>query len=312
MKKLLKWLMAAVLGLSLSACSSSSGPSSVEIANGVTFSMVDVLEVDNDNVNTVFFYFLAGIDNNSDQDFHMSNLDYQLTTDSKQEYQPINPIDQYRTIITNDVKPGMSTYIYGYIGVPKTENKTLGLYVKSKDAFIPFKSVDIRKIDDAKVINSDEKKFTIYEDEYFEFDVDATNLAYHYQDGVSTIDGLIINYTNKTDQRLVVPFLSPICTIDGFKLSSLPNGEELKGMSQEQISSMDFTNGDLQAKTEPLKAESLGYQMFYLGPNAAVPANISFRAEGIIPDFSAKQKNGITITINSPSLGYRQTMKVPY
>ncbi len=312
MKKFFSLLMTLVLGLSLSACSSTTGSSSVEIADGVTFSMVDVLEVDNDNVNTVFFYFLAGIDNNSDQDFHMSNLDYQLTTDSKKEYQPINPIDQYRTIITNDVKPGMSTYIYGYIGVPRTENKTLGLYVKSKDAFVPFDSIKIRKIDDAKVTNSDEKKFTIYEDEYFEFDVDATNLAYHYENGVSTVDGLVINYTNKTDQRLVVPFLSPICTIDGFKLSDLPNGDELKSMSQEQISQVDFGSGDLQAKTESLKAESLGYQMFYLAPNASVPANISFRAEGIIPDFSAKQKNGITISINSPSLGYRQIMKVPY
>lgn len=284
----------------------------IEVADQVKFSLVDVLEVDNHQVNTVFFYFLASVENNSKKTYHMSNLSYQLSAPSRDGYHAINPIDQYKTVITNDVKPGMTTYVYGYIGVPRTSDTNIGLYVKTEDAFIPFDSVKIRTIQDERVTNSEEKKFTVYSDEYYEFEVDSSNVAYHYEKGKSFVDGLKIKYRNKTDQRLVIPFLSPQCTIDGFKVSSLPDADKLKKMSLEEISKQDFSTKGMAAKTESIKAETLGYQVFYLGPEQELTANILFEAGDAIPDFSAKQKNGITISINSPALGYRQVIKVKY
>lgn len=284
----------------------------IAVADKVDFSLVDVLEVDNKQVNTVYFYFLASVENNSSKTYHMSNLNYQLCAPSGGDYKPINPIDQYKTIITNDVKPGMTTYVYGYIGVPKTQDKNIGLYVKAEKAFIPFDAVKIRTIQDDKVTNSEEQKFTVYSDEYYEFEVDASNVTYHYQDGKSTVDGLKIEYRNKTDKRLVIPFLSPVCTLDGFKISSLPDADKLKKMSLEEISKQDFSSKGMAAKTESIKAQTLGYQVFYLAPNQDLSANIMFEADNAIPDFSAKQKNCVTISINSPALGYRQVIKVKY
>lgn len=313
MKKAFRLFLCFVMGLSvLSFAGCSQKVNKIEVADQVDFSLADVLEVDNQQVNTVYFYFLASVENNSSKTYHMSNLNYQLCAPSGGEYKPINPIDQYKTIITNDVKPGMTTYVYGYIGVPKTSDKNIGLYVKAEDAFIPFDAVKIRTIQDDRITNSEEKKFTVYSDEYYEFEVDSSSVAYHYENGKSTVDGLKINYRNKTDQRLVIPFLSPVCTLDGFKVSSLPDADKLKSMSLDEISKQDFSSKGMAAKTESIKAQTLGFQVFYLAPEQELTANILFEADDAIPDFSAKQKNCVTITINSPALGYRQVIKVPY
>lgn len=310
MKKLLSIFVCFMTGIMLAGCSPK--VSSIQVSDDVDFKLVDVLQVDNKQVNTVFYYFLASIENNSDKVYHMSNLVYQLSAPSKDGYKSINPIDQFKTMITNDVNPGMSTYIYGYIGVPKTSDQNIGLYVQAKDAFIPFDSVKIRTIQDDKIQNSEEKKFTVYSDQYYEFEVDAQNLEYKYENGKSRIEGLKIIYKNKTDSRLVIPFLSPVCTIDGFKLDSLKDADKLKSMSQEDISKQDFSQNGMGAKTEQFKCETLGYQVFYLNPDQELPANIIFEADGVIPDFSSKKKDGITISINSPAFGYRQVMKVKY
>lgn len=310
MKKILSALLCFLMALSLVGCQQK--VTSIEVSDGVEFKLVDVLEVDNHQVNTVYYYFLASIENNSDKVYHMSNLVYTLSAPSKDGYKQINPIDQFKTIITNDVAPGSSTYTYGYIGVPKTEDRTIGLYVKAKDSFIPFDSVKIRTIEDENVTNSDQKKFVVYSDEYYEFEVDAENVTYSYKDGKSTIDGLLINYKNKTDSRLVIPYLSPTCVIDGFRVSALPDADKLKAMSLEEISQAKFESNGMGAKTQPIKTETYGYQVFYLDPNQELTAHIMFEAADAIPDFSAKQKNGITITINSPAFGYKQVIKVNY
>lgn len=311
MKKFLAALMCLLLCIPITGCSSKT--SSIEVADDVTFSLVDVLEVDNNSSNTAYYYFLASLDNNSESDYHMSNLNYILTTTPKDDSpMAINPIDQYKTVITNDVCPGQSTFVYGYIGIPQSSSRDLGLYVSAQKTFLPFDSIKVRKIQDDNVVNSTESAFTIYEDSDFEFDVDATNLTYSYENGTSRITGLIINYTNKTDQRLVVPFLTPVCTIDGLKLDDLPNGDALKSMSLEEISKQDFSTQGMDAKTEAVKCKTLGYQLFYLTPNQTIPVEVSFEAEGVIPDFSSANRMGITININSPSLGYSQIMKVNY
>ena len=310
MKKLVGFFVFLAMAFSLVGCSPKK--TSIPVAEDVDFKLVDVLAVENENVNTAYYYFLASVENNSDKVYHMSNLSYKLMAKSGSEYKSINPIDQFKTIISNDVISGMSTYIYGYIGVPKTSDRNIGLYVEGQDEFIPFDSVKIRNIKDENVKNSSESKFIVYSDEFYEFEVDASNLSYHYANGKSSVEGLKINYKNKSDKFLVVPFLSPVCTIDGLKISSLTDADKLKTMSQEEISKQNFSQNDMEAKTESFKAETYGYQLFYLDAQQELSVNVLFEAEDVIPDFSAKQKNGITISINSPALGYRQNIKVPY
>lgn len=310
MKKIFSLFVCLTMAFSLFGCSKKK--TSIPVAENVDFKLVDVLEVENENVNTVYYYFLASVDNTSDKVFHMSNLVYTLRASSRGEYKPINPIDQFKTIISNDVNAGTSTYIYGYIGVPKTSDRNIGLYVESQDEFIPFDSVQIRTIKDENVTNSDEAKFVVYSDEFYEFEVDASELSYKYENGKSSIQGLKINYKNKSDKRLVIPFLSPVCTIDGLKISSLPDPDKYKAMSQEEIEQQNFSDNSMDAKTESIRCETYGYQLFYLDAGQELAVNVLFEAEDAIPDFSAKQKNGITISINSPALGYRQNLKVPY
>jgi hypothetical protein len=311
MKRKIQILLALFLAvLCINGCSSK--PSSVEVREGVNFSLMDVLKVENKTANTVFYYFLAGIENNSDTVYHMSNLQYIMTSEGNETGEGLAPIDQYKSIITNDVQPGQSTFIYGYIGVPKTNSGDLGLLVQSENVFLPFDSIKVRTIDDNKVVNSDEEKFTIYEDGYFAFDVDASNTVYSYADGVSTVTGLTITYTNKTENRLVVPYLTPVCTIDGLVLSSLSNGDELKTKTLEELKQMDFSSNGLDAKTESVKAETLGYKLYYLPAGQSVTVQIICQADGVIPDFSSSRTDAITIKINSPALGYSQEIQIPY
>lgn len=314
MKKFRIW-MAAFLSMAclftLTACSQSAGPTSAQIQEGVTFSLVDVLKTENKQANTVFYYFLASVDNESDSEYYMDKLSYVITDRSEQNKVGIHPIDQFKTTITNAIKPGYSTFVYGYIGVPATKHKNMGLYLPAQDQFIQFDSVRVRTIDDEHIVNSSEKAFTIYDDEYFEFDVDASNMQYRYDHGKSVVDGLKITYRNKTDDRLVIPYLSPVCTIDGLDLDKQPDPQKLKDMSQEEIEKQDFSSNGLAARTESFTGKTLGYQLFYLPAKQEVTCDISFEFENVIPDFSAAH-NAVTVNINSPALGYSQIMKVEY
>lgn len=311
-QKIVLAVCAFFLLFSLNACSGRKINTVAEVQEGVQFTLVDVLKTENRKQNTVFYYFLASLDNESDSDYHLSNLHYVMTDASNQTSTGIHPIDQFQTTITDVVRPKMSTFIYGYIGIPAGKYDQMGLYLPGQEQFIDFDSVKVRTIDDDNIVNSEEKAFTIYDDDYFQFEVDGSNLAYHYENGKSRVDGLTITYRNKTDSRLVIPFLSPVCTIDGLDQNSLPNADQIRSMSQEELEKQDFHSGNLEARTTSFTGETLGYQLFYLPPQQEVPCEISFDFEKGIPDFSAANHNSITININSPALGYSQIMKVDY
>lgn len=310
MKKILSALLALFLVFGLTGCSSSSSSaeSHIEIQEGVRFELLDVLRVSNHSSNTIYYYFLASVSNNSDEVYHMSNLEYVITDDGSQE--SINPIERFQTTITNNVNSGVSTFVYGYIGYPNAKEKNAGLRFPKNDAFIPFSSVKIRDINDDNVQNSSEKKFTVYEDDYFSFEVDAENVEYSYADGNSYVKSLKITYTNKTDSRLVVPYLTPVCTMDGLKLENYAKGESWKSMSLEELRKQDFKVNNLPPKTESFTGEATGYQVFYLSAEQSLTTPVDFTFPGEIPDFSSDPNTGLTINITSPALGYSQVIRV--
>lgn len=307
MKKMLRILFVFCLSAVFFGCSS--GSRTIELQDGVEFQLVDALKTVNQSSNSVYYYFLASVTNHSDEVYHMSNLDYEMASQEGSQSSSINAIDRMKTTITNSVSPGQSTFVYGYIGFANANQKDPGLYFPGKDQFLPFSSVKVRTINDENIKNSDEAQFTIYEDEYFEFDVDSSDMKYTYKDGKSQVTGLIITYRNKTDQRLVVPYLSPVCTIDGIKISERSKKDELKKMSLEELKKQDFSEKGNAPKTVSVTGEALGYQLYYLGPDQEVSCPITFEFSDIIPDFSSKT-GAITIRINSPALGYSQIIKV--
>lgn len=312
MKRILSVLLCLGLFFGLSGCtdSSSSAESHIEIQEGVEFELLDVLRVSNHKSNTIYYYFLASVTNNSDDVYHMSNLEYVITGDGASE--SINPIERFQTTITNNVNTGLSTFVYGYIGYPNAKEKNVGLRFPKNNTFIPFSSVNIRDINDDKVQNSSEKKFTVYEDDCFSFEVDAENVEYSYADGNSSVKGLKITYTNKTDSRLVVPYLTPVCTMDGLKLENYSNGEAWKSMSLEELKKQDFKVNGLPPKTESFTGEATGFQVFYLSADQSLTTPVDFSFPGEIPDFSSDPNTGLTINITSPALGYSQVIRVPH
>ncbi len=308
LKKITVLFVICLMTLSLAACQSS-GDSSIEIKEGVRFQILDALKVTNKTSNTVYYYFLASVENKSKEVYHMSNLNYQMASREGQGSTNINAIDRMQTVITNDVAPDQSTFVYGYIGFANMDQNNPGLYFPAEDKFLPFSSVKVRTINDDNIVNSAEAAFTIYEDDYFEFDVDAKDLKYSWKDGKSRVTGLNITYRNRTKDRLVVPFLSPICTIDGLKLSDQKDAKKLKSMSLDELKKQDFKVNGKAPKTETFTGNALGYQLYYLGPEQEVTCPVVFEFENVIPDFASKN-GSITININSPALGYSQTMKV--
>ncbi|WP_273235445.1 hypothetical protein [Ileibacterium valens] len=296
------------LSVSLIACSPS-GNSSIEVQEGVEFKILDALKINNKTSNTVYYYFLASVENKSDKVYHMSNLNYRMASHDGNQNNSINAIDRMQTVITNDVNPEQSTFVYGFIGFANSDQKNPGLYFPDQDVFLPFNSVKVRTINDENITNSDQAKFTIYEDNYFEFDVDASDLKFEWNHGKSLVSGLNITYRNKTKERLVVPFLSPVCTIDGLKLQDQKNADQLKKMNLDELKKQDFKVNGHAPKTTSFTGTALGYQLYYLSPEQEVVCPITFEFENVIPDFESKT-GAITININSPALGYSQTMKV--
>lgn len=286
-----------------------SGSSKTEVQDGVEFEIVDALKVINDQSNTLYYYFLASVTNNSDQVYHMSNLDYSMAARSGDENTAINAIDKMKTVITNSVQAGQSTFVYGYIGFANTKEKNVGLYFPKTDSYLPFSSVKVRELDDKNVLNTSDPAFTLYEDDFFVIEVNAEKLKYIYRKGSSAVTGLNITYRNKTDQRLVVPFLKPVCTIDGISIDKQKDPNKLKGMTLDELKKQDFKVDGKEPKTSSFKGETLGYQLYYLGEKQEVTCPISFQFKGIVPDFNSKV-GSITVNISSPSLGYSQIMKV--
>lgn len=312
LKKLNTLALALLLALStvFTGCSGSTG-NTIELQEGVKFELMDVLKITNPQTNAVYYYFLAGVTNSSKGDYHMSNLTYNVSDGGGENAQSINPIDKFQSLITNDLHPNQSTSVYGYIGFPDSKEKNCGLYFPKEKKFIPFTSVKVREINDEKVVNSMDKKYMLYEDEYFSMEVDSSNISYSYSDGTSKVEGLVITYTNKTKEMLVVPYITPIGKIEGLELKNLKNADKLKKMSLEELKKQDFSENGLPPKTTSIQGESLGYKLYYLPADISVPCNISIEFQDAIPDFkSTSTAGGVTIQLKSPSLGYSQIIKV--
>lgn len=307
MKKLITLCLAVITACALTGCTGRDP--SVILKDDVSFRLMDALKVTNQTTNTVYYYYLASVDNQSKEPYAMDSLSYKVTDEANDD---IHAIDRKETTISRSVQPGHSTFVYGYTGYPNNNQNNMGLLFPKTDGFIPFSAVRLRTISDKNVKYSSEKSFTLYEDRDFAFRVDASKAEYSYENGNSYVKGLIITYENKTSDRLVVPYITPLCSLTGIQLKNYSDKGDLASMSEDEIRKVDFSTNGMAPKTERYEGTASGYECLYLDPEMNLPCNITFEFEGVIPDFANYNPKSLEIDLNSQSLGYSQEIYIKY
>ena len=302
MKKILAFCLCFLVSFSLFGCKEKQDPT-MEIQKDVTMELLDVLKVTNETNNTVYYYFLANVSNDSKTEFSTESIVYEITDEANAN---IRSIDSYQNVNAQTIQPKESTFIYGYVGYPNNNQENMGIALLKKKLFLPFSSVKVREISDQNIRDSQEDTFTLYKDGSFQFDVDASNIQYCFEYGKSKVKGLKITYQNKTDQHLVVPFVTPKATLTGFDLNHQPDSKKLLEMSEEEIKKVD-----MKAKTiTKVEGVSTGYECFYLPAKQTVECDIVFVFDHVVPDFHTSNSNAIVIDLNSASFGYSQSIQV--
>lgn len=183
--------------------------------------------------------------------------------------------------------------------------KNLGLSFNNKKQFLPFKAFDIRKASDKNVKDSKNTKYTFFEDDTLQIGIDATKASYVYENGETVLKNIKITYKNKTDSRIIVPYLTPSATLEGIDLSN--NGDFA---NMDEIKSHDFTTNGMAPKTQSFKANVTGYVLYFLDKKQTVNTEIEFHFEKAAPDFTDKSTKPFVVHMNSKAFGKSNTFKI--
>ena len=300
MKKIVSMLCVCVLSLSLFGCSKPEN--NVELKKNVSCQLLDVLTITNDTDNSTYYYYLASVENKGKKQYDTKNLIYTVTDDNEKD---ISVIDKYQSTPSYIINKGQNTYIYGYIGFPNNDQKNLGLSFNNKKQFLPFKAFDIRKASDKNVNDSKDTKYTFFEDDTLQIGVDASKASYVYENGETVLKNIKITYKNKTDSRIIVPYLTPSATLEGVDLS---NKYDFANM--DEIKSHDFTTNGMAPKTKSFKADVTGYVLYFLDKKQTVNTEIEFHFEKAAPDFTDKSTKPFVVHMNSKAFGKSNTFKI--
>lgn len=300
MKKIVTMLCVCVLSLSLFGCSKPEN--NVELKKNVSCQLLDVLTITNESDNSTYYYYLASIENKGKKPYNTQNLSYRVTDDNEKE---ISVIDKYQSTPTYVINKGQNTYIYGYIGFPNNDQKNLGISFNNKKQFLPFKAFRIRKASDKNVKDSKELKYTFFEDDTLKMDVDASKAKYVYENNETVLKNVKITYKNKTDSRIIVPYLTPSATLEGIDLE---DKGEFKSM--EEIQKHDFTTNGMAPKTQSFKASVTGYVLYFLDKKQTVNTEIEFHFGNAAPDFTDKNTKPFIVHMNSKAFGKSNTFKI--
>lgn len=300
MKKFLTTIFVCVLTFSLFGCSKPENK--VMLAKNVSCQLLDVLTITNDSDNSTYYYFLASIENKSKKPYDTQNLSYKVTDDNKKE---ISVIDTYQSTPTYILNKNQNTYIYGYIGFPNNNQKNLGLSFNNKKQFLPFSAFQIRKASDKNVKNSKALKYTFFQDDSLQILVDASKAKYVYENNETVLKNISITYKNKTNSRIVVPYLTPSATLQGIDLS---NKGDFSNM--DDIKKHDFTTNGMSPKTQSFKANATGYALYFLDKKQTVKTQLEFHFEKAAPDFTDTTTKPFIVSMNSKAFGKSNTVKI--
>lgn len=307
MKKIISILTCMFIAIGLFGCTK--GKSSVDLAENVTFELVDVMKIKNKQSNSIYYYYMAIIENKSDKDFDTTKLSYKLTDDKDEN---IKPIDSYSSTPNPLIGKDQSTYIYGYIGFPNNNQKNLGLYFSKTKDFLPFTSVSVREADNTQIKTTGKDKFTLFEDNTMSIVVDTSNVSSTFSNGTTTLNGLKVTYKNKTKHRIVIPYLEPKGTLNGLNLSNYSGKGDFSNMDLEAFKRIDFSNKKMAPKTEEITGEASGYILYYLDPEKEAVCDIGFTFNNAGIDYTDKDTNVFTINLVSHSFGSTTSFKLSY
>ena len=308
MKKVVACFLCILMSIGLLGCKEQESPH-LQLQKGVTMTLLDALRVTNETNNTVYYYFLADIENKSKSDFLTDSVIYEITDEFNQK---IHPIDSLQRMITKSIAPDQSSFVYGYVGYPNNNQDNMGLLFPKEKKFLPFSSVKVREIDDKNVKYSHSDQFTLFSDSSFAFHVDSKDLEYSFENGNSMVKGLKITYENKTDRHLVVPYITPQASMLGIDLEDFPDKGDFSKMNTADIKKVDFSKDGMSARTSKVEGISTGYECFYLPAKQKVECDIVFIFEHVVPDFKSDNSKSIVIDLNSSSFGYTQSIHVKY
>lgn len=307
MKKIISLFCSFVLCISLFGCSNQ--PSSIALKKNVSFELLDVIKIKNNESNSIYYYYMAQISNESKKDYNTTMLSYSLS-DDKEEV--VNAIDKYSSTPNPVISKGESTYIYGYIGFPNNNQNDLGFYFPKLKEFLSFSSIKVREMDNSQIKKDGSKKFTLFEDNSMAIKVNAKKAKSEFSNGNITLSNIKLTYENKTKNRIVVPYLEPKGILNGLDLKKYSDKGDFSSMSLEDFKKIDFTNNGLSPKTENIEADATGYVVYYLEPEQSIECNISFTFENAGIDYSDKDTDVFTVKLISSSFGSTTTFDISY
>lgn len=304
MKKIISILCSFFLVLSCFGCSKEE--TSVELKKNVECELLDVLKINNSKDNSVFYYYLASISNDGKKSYNTGNLSYKITDDGND----ISVIDKYQSTPVNSIEKGQNTYIYGFVGFPNNNQKNLGISFTKQKKFLSFSGFNVKEVDSNSITRSKKAKYTFYEDDSLKINIDASKATYNFIDGKTILKNVKIIYKNLSDERIIVPYLTPTATLDGIDLSKYEDKGDYSSMDLETLKRIDFTNDGMSPQTYNIKGTTTGYVLYFLDKEQKVTCNLEFYFENAAPDFSDTENKPFTIHMTSAPFGVSNNYKV--
>lgn len=307
MKKILSVLCVGLISLSLIGCASKEPY--VELDDQVEFELSDVMTITNDESNSIYYYYMATITNNSKETYSTNDVAYSITDDGDSH---LKPIDQKESVPITTVMPEQTAYVYGYIGFPNNNQNDMGFYFKDLDEFLSFQSVKVRHATNQDIHESDDLSFTLYEDDALSIQVNGKNSKAIFENGTTTLTDFKITYTNKTDRQIVVPYLVPKATLNGLLLTEYTDKGDFSHMSEEELKKIDFKKDGMAPKTDSIDGEAYGYIVEYLDPKQSLECNIGFTFKNAAINYQSKNKDCFEVDLVSSAFGITHKMDISY
>lgn len=305
MKKVINIILSALMAISLVGCFKMNP--TYEIQENVKLTLSDVLKVSNVEQNTVYYYYLLDVENNSEADYDISNLIYEITDDKEAD---INAIDQSSTIPMSIIKKGQTGYIAGYVGFPNNNQKNIGLYFPKEDQFFSFKNIKVREASNDNVASKQVGMAqTLYEDKDIKIGYDYSQMQINFYESKTVVSNFYISYENKTDQRIAVPFVTPYAKLTGLLTSDYPYKCDWANANIETIQSLDFTDEELLIKN--IGGTSSGYALLYLEPEQSLSCNCSLEFFNSFICYQFEEENPIEVDLICAALGVNRTINLP-
>lgn len=306
MKKIFAILFSFLLCLSFTGCSKNP---SYSISKDITLTLQDVLKVENEKQNTIYYYYLIDIQNDSDSDYNLEDLSY--TIKEKGSDEAIGAIDQNKFVPSKIVPANEKAYIAGYIGFPNNDQKNIGIEFNSSKDFLAFKNAKIRKASSSEIATKQVGMAQkLYESDDLLISYDYSQAEINFFEGNTVVSNFYIKYENKTDQRIVIPYVTPYGTLNGCLTSDYASKGDFSTMSMDDIKKLDLKTDGLLAQTKNISGESSGYALLYLDPEQSLSCNTSITFHNSFIYYQESDEEPITIVMSCQAIGIDRSVKL--